>query len=102
MKKTKKRMYELVKHTCLGRDKMTTEQVRAFSKCTRSCICAYYAFEMSSKEGIDNGECAAGGQKMTPFGYGKIEQMVKNFHTHRCALGFDQGLINGILQDVNE
>jgi hypothetical protein len=82
---------------------MTTEQVRAFSKCTSSYICEYYAFITSSKEGIDNGECAgSGGQKMTPLGYGKIEQMVKKFRTHRCALDFDRGFINGILQEINK
>jgi hypothetical protein len=41
------------------------------------------------KKAIDNGECAAGGENMTPLGYGKIEQMVKNFRTRRCALDFD-------------
>ena len=61
-----------------------------------------YAFETSSKEGIDNGECVAGGQKMSPLGYGKIEQMVKKFRTHRCALDFDQGFINGILKEIKE
>ena len=88
-KKTKNSFHQLVKKTCLGRDKMTMERVRAFSKRARSCICAYYAFETSSKEGIDNGECVAGGQKMSPLGYGKIEQMVKKFLTHCCALDFD-------------
>jgi hypothetical protein len=101
-KKTKNSFHELVKKTCLGRDKMTTERVRAFSKRARSYICAYYAFETSSKEGIDNGECAAGGQKMSPLGYGKIEQMVKKFRTHRCALDFDRGFINGILKDIDD
>jgi hypothetical protein len=81
---------------------MTTERVRAFSKRARSYICAYYAFETSSKEGIDNGECAAGGQKISPLGYGKIEQMVKKFRTHRCALDFDRGFINGILKDIDD
>ncbi len=71
-----------MKKMCLGRDKMTTEQVWAFSKCKRAYICEYYAFETSSKVGINNGECVAGGQKMTPLGLGKIEQMVKKFHTH--------------------
>jgi hypothetical protein len=47
-KKTKSGLHELVKITCLGRDKMTTEPVRSFSKCARSYICAYYAFETSS------------------------------------------------------
>jgi hypothetical protein len=30
----------------------------------------------SSKEGIANGGCAAGGQNMTTFGYGEIKQMM--------------------------
>jgi hypothetical protein len=101
-KKTKNSFHELVKKTCLGRDKMTTERVRAFSKRARSYICAYYAFETSRKEGIDNGECAAGGQKISPLGYRKVEQMVKKFRTHRCALDFDRGFINGILKDIND
>jgi hypothetical protein len=76
---------------------MSTKRVRAFSKCARSYICAYYSFETSSKEGIDNGESAAGGQKMTALGYGKIEQMVKKFRT----LDFDRGFVNVILQEIN-
>jgi hypothetical protein len=69
-KKTKYSFHEHVKITCLGRDKTTTEQVWSFSKCARSYICAYYAFKTLSKEGIDNGECAGGGQKMTALGHG--------------------------------
>ena len=49
-----------------------------------------------------DGECAAGGQNMTALGHGKIEQMVKKFRTHRCALDFDRGFINGILKDIKE
>jgi hypothetical protein len=101
-KKTKNSFHELVKKTCLGRDKMTTERVRAFSKRARSCIvCACHAFETSSSEGIDNGECAAGGQRMSPLGRGKIEQMAKKFRTHRCALDFDRGFINGALKNTD-
>jgi hypothetical protein len=39
---------------------------------------------------------------MSPLGYGKIKQMVKKFCTHRCALDFDQGFINGILKEIPE
>jgi hypothetical protein len=55
------------------------------------------------KEGIGNGECTAGGQKMTPLEYRKIERMVKTFCTHHCALNFDRGFINGgILNKISE
>jgi hypothetical protein len=54
------------------------------------------------KERIDDGECVAGRQNMRPLEYGKIEQMVKKFSTHRCALDFDQGFINGILKEIKE
>jgi hypothetical protein len=50
-KEHKKSFHELVGEKSLGHDKMTTEQVWAFSKRARSYICAYYALRMSSKEG---------------------------------------------------
>ena len=31
-----------------------------------------------------------------------IENMVKNFKTHRCALDFDRGFINAVLKQIPE
>ncbi len=56
----------------------------------------------ASCRSIDDGECTAGGQKMTALGHGKIEQMVKKFRTHCRALNFERGFVNGILKEINE
>lgn len=39
------------------------------------------------------------GGYMVNISYVDIERLVKRFKSHRCALDFDRGFINAILQD---
>jgi hypothetical protein len=77
---------------CLDPNLITKEKVRSFSKGARSYICGYYEFE-HTKQNINNNDETINHDGIAILScankYGKIEQMVKMFRTHRCAFNFN-------------
>jgi hypothetical protein len=66
------------------------EQVQKFSQRARAFMCAYLALEKQEETIVGD----INGEKSAPV---KIEQMVKQFNTHRCAFDFDRGFINSVI-----
>ena len=86
---------------CLSKDVLTTEQVQKFCKWAKEyiCVCHKYwqerqqqANAQTGMEDIPNEVDAA-----TPV---KIEKMVRQFKTHRCALDFDHGFCAALFAEM--
>ena len=87
--KRKKENFRDTVRQCLSRDVLTTERVRKFSARARAYMLAYLALD-------SNFEAATTPVNTTDIPVSaviKIEKMVKQFKTHRCALDFDGGFI---------
>jgi hypothetical protein len=103
LKKKKASFLQLVRD-CL--DPITKQQVRSYSKRARSYICAYYAFEHpkqninnSNNETTKHDEMAV---LSCAIEYEKIEQMVQNFRSHRCAFDFDRKFCNAHVKEIEK
>jgi hypothetical protein len=76
------------------RDSCNKDRVRKLSRRARACICAYYSLYESKCNGNDTSTL------ILPL----IERLVnKAFKTHRAAIDFDAGFVNGfvpVLQGV--
>jgi hypothetical protein len=67
---------------------LKTATIRKLSRRARAYICAYYSLYESKNRGIDT-------TKLTlPL---IIERVIKTFKTHRAALDFDAGFVNGFV-----
>jgi hypothetical protein len=66
----------------------STKTVRKRSRRARAYICAYYSLYESKCDGGDTPTLTL------PL----IERLVKAFKTHRAAINFDAGLVNGFVQ----
>ena len=85
-KKKGKEKFRAAVSRCLSREVLTTERMRKFARRARQYICAYYKIhhdEQAAKEA--NTELTDTGAA-TPI---KLEKLVKEFKTHRCAMDFD-------------
>ena len=114
-KKNKKGFHALV-HECTSCETITKERVRKFSRRARAYACAYYAFHQNEVALRTNNDGEMGRtddnnnevDKNINFAHDSalslvdIENMVKNFKTHRCALDFDRGFINAVLKQIPE
>ncbi|KAI2495979.1 hypothetical protein MHU86_18546 [Fragilaria crotonensis] len=73
---------------------LTNDRIRKFAARARAYVCTYYYLEQeNSSENV--GDIMpefnpAGKQQLL---YKKIEQLMKKFKTHRCALDFDMGFV---------
>ncbi len=67
--------------------------MRNFSQRARAYMCAYLALEKG--KGITTGEQTT--QNKSTSVPVKIEQMVKLFKMHRCALDYDRGFIHSMI-----
>ena len=86
--KRKKEQFRDTVRACLSRDVLTTETVQKFSARARAYMLAYLALENQS-EAYTNAETTMSSTSIVT----KIEKMVKEFKTHRCALDFDGSFI---------
>jgi hypothetical protein len=93
--KRKKASFLQLVRDCLDPALLNKEKVRSFSKRARSYICAYFEFEHTRNNNNNNLaliSCA--------IEYEKIEQMVQNFRTHRCAFDFDRKFCDAHVKDI--
>jgi hypothetical protein len=73
---------------CTSRDILSTKTVRKLSRRARAYICAYYSLYESKRNGDD----------MPTLTLPLIERLVKSFKTHRAAIDFDAGFLNGFVK----
>ena len=64
---------------------LTTERIRRFARRAQGYLCAYYCLHYNAQEDEIND-----GEQISPQ---KIERLVKDFKTHRCALDFELNFI---------
>lgn len=90
----------------ISRDVVTTERVRKFSQRARAYACAYYSMHLQEKERRQGAAVGAGMVQQNPntlmgggITFAKIENLVKKFKTHRCALDFDQGFVSAVIRE---
>jgi hypothetical protein len=75
-----------------SRDVLKTLTIRKLSRRARAYICAYYSLYESKNRGIDT----------TKLTLPLIERVVKAFKTHRAALDFDAGFVNGLVHVIDD
>jgi hypothetical protein len=99
-KKSKETFKQSVRKSLCNKNVLTLDRVRAFSRRARQYTLAYYALHQQQQEqqaiGIraaDNLATSETSQLTTV----KIEQMVKQFKTHRCAVDFDSAFIKSVI-----
>jgi hypothetical protein len=86
----------------------TKKRAWSFSKRARAYICAYYAFEKGNIGRRDNQDLLKETDAQDDhlekgsLEYWKIEQMAKQFCTHRCAFYFDRGFCNGHILELKK
>ena len=79
----------------IARDVLTRERIRLFSKRAREYICAYLVLSQeASARNDNNSDAAVDSFAAIPV---KIEELAKDFKTHRCALDFDKGFIKAVI-----
>jgi hypothetical protein len=93
--KRKKASFLQLVRDCLDPALLNKEKVRSFSKRARSHVCACYEFEHTRNS--DNNDLAL---VSCAIECEKIEQMVKNFRTHRCAFDFDRKFCDAHVKDI--
>ena len=88
-----KESYKALVDECTRREILSTKTVRKLSRRARAYISAYYSLYESKRNGDDTPTLTL------PL----IERLVKAFKTHRAAIDFDAGFVNGfvpVLQSV--
>jgi len=96
-KKGKENFKEAVKK-CISRDLLTTERIRKFSRHACQYICAYYKIynEQKNREQQQQHQTYQVDESTTPV---KLEKLVKEFKTHRCAMDFDSSFCKVIFTE---
>ena len=86
--KRSKEAFKALVMECTSRDILRTATVRKLSRRARAYICAYYSiYESKNNDNVDTPTLTL------PL----IERLVKAFKTHRAALDFDAGFVNGFV-----
>jgi hypothetical protein len=85
-----KESFKALVDECTSREILTTKTVRKLSRRARAYICAYYSLYESKCRGDD----------MTTLTLPLIERLVKRFKTHRAAIDFDAGFVNGFVREL--
>ena len=80
---------------CTSRDILRTATVRKLSRRARAYICAYYSLYESKKNNNHDDTTST-----TTLTLPLIERIVKAFKTHRAALDFDAGFVNGFVHSL--
>ena len=83
--KRSKEAFKALVTECTSRDALPTATVRKLSRRARAYICAYYSL-------MENAT--------TTLTLPLIERLVKEYKTHRAALDFDAGFVNGIVRSL--
>jgi hypothetical protein len=96
-KKSKETFKNSVRKSLCSRDVITIQRVRAFSRRARQYTLAYYAMQQQQQE-----ETSATFNEQSQLTAVKIEQMVKHFKTHRCAIDFDGAFIRAVIVKKEE
>ena len=86
--KKSKESFKMLVRECTSREILTTKTVRKLSRRARAYICAYYALYESKCKGDDIPATLT-----LPL----IERLMKAFKTHRAAIDFDAGFVNGFV-----
>jgi hypothetical protein len=93
--KRKKENFHNTVRKCMSEDTLSWERVRKFSRKARQYILAYQALHSLEENGEQQPSTTSGdAHQITPM---KIESLVKDFKTHRCALDFDKGFIKTVI-----
>jgi hypothetical protein len=85
--KRSKESFKVLVQECASREILATKTVRKLSRRARAYICAYYSLYESKCKGNDTPTLTL------PL----IERLVKAFKTHRAAIDFDAGFVNGFV-----
>ncbi len=99
-KKSKETFKQSVRKSLCNKNVLTLDRVRAFSRQARQYTLAYYALHQQQQEQQAIGIRAADNlatletSQLTTV---KIEQMVKQFKTHRCSVDFDSAFIKSVI-----
>jgi len=79
----------------MSEDTLSRERVRKFSRRARLYILAYQALHsLEENREQQPSTTSRDAHQITPM---KIESLVKDFKTHRCALDFDKGFIKTVI-----
>ena len=88
--KRSKESFKVLVQECTSREILATKTVRKLSRRARAYICAYYSLYESKCNGNDTPTLTL------PL----IERLVKAFKTHRAAIDFDAGFVNGFVPEL--
>ena len=80
--------FKMLVRECTSREILGIKTVRKLSRRARAYICVYYALYESKCKGDDIPATLT-----LPL----IERLVKAFKTHRAAIDFDAGFVNGFV-----
>ena len=97
-KKGREKFQELVRK-CTSPEHLPIERVRANAARARAYISTYYHLAMKDQADEGSNEMMAQKQQLL---FSEIERLMKKFKTHRCALDFDRGFVNGELKRSKE
>ena len=86
---------------CMSREVLTREKIQKFAKRARRYILGYNML-WQLKQGIIT-SCGdqedSSGENSLAVIPSKLEQMVKKFKTHRCAMDFDHSFVKAIYKE---
>ncbi len=80
---------------------LTQTRIRLFSRRACQYILAYYTLQQTSDvaNSMINADTTGLQHQITQV---KIEQLVKEFKTHRCAMDFDSSFIKSVMVKMEE
>ena len=84
---------------CISRDILTREHAQKFARRARRYIMGYHMLHQMQQNDVHGNEMASSGKDLAIVPI-KLEQMVKNFKTHRCALDFDYSCCKEVFQEA--
>jgi hypothetical protein len=82
---------------------LTTERVEKFAARARAYMCIYHhVFEMRQRR-QQQYQASGSIESLEDQGllFSDIQRLTKLFKSHRCALDFDRGFVNGALKEAN-
>ncbi len=85
-------------------EELTIKRVRSMARRARAYICTYYHLvqphrnlpDAQSQQDTQQNDNIVQQQKLL---FKQIENLVKHFRTHRCALDFDRGFLSSLLTE---
>ena len=80
---------------CTSPEHLPIKRVRLNAARARAYISTYFQLAMKERADEESHEMTAQKQQVL---FSEIERLMKTFKTHRCALDFDRGFVNGALK----